>query len=199
MNANQILKKIAHSLMVALLSAGLIGIAIGDDDDKLKIKEKDDKVKIKDKETDTKIKIKGEDAEETARAILAPEVKAQFVKGYAVPEEYRIHFRDIPLPEQDDLVVRYFNGNLYYLSDSTFEIQKVVSVRPSMKQVLPAEVEGSFVAGYAIPEEYRVHFREVPLPDRDRLVVRYHDGTLYWMDNSNYEIVETHPLVVTVE
>lgn len=186
------------TLLNALKGFGLTIAALGlfvaipasqaDDDKKVKIKDgnNDDDAKIKIKDGDGgKVKIKGD----AAREMLKPEVTKTWVQGYTVPQEYQNHFTEVPRPEGDNVVVRYYGGRAYYVNSNDWKIVRAVELDPSVQ--VTAETS-AFVEGYVIPDTYRTRFVEVPNPDAG-MSVRYYGNTAYYMDDQ-YRIVRTVPL-----
>lgn len=142
-----------------------------DDNDKLKVKVKDDKVKIK------------------GKGDLSSEVTSAWIQGYTVPQEHRTHFTEVPVVEEDNVVVRYRAGRAYYIDQDEWKIVRVVTLDPSIEV---AQEESVFVEGYVVPETYRTRFVEMPNPDAG-VSIRYYGNTAYYMDDQ-YRIVRTVPL-----
>jgi len=142
------------------------------------------KIKIKDGEGNT-VKIKGQAALE----MLKPEVTKTWIQGYTVPQEYQSHFTEVPRPEADNIVVRYYGGRAYYVNATDWTIVRAVELDPSVEVTTETS---TFVEGYVIPDRYRTRFVEVPNPDAG-MSVRYYGNTAYYMDDQ-YRIVRTVPL-----
>lgn len=53
-------------------------------------------------------------------------VVADLVEGSTVPETYRTRLVDVPLPEEEDITIRYINGRICYVNPETFEIVRVL-------------------------------------------------------------------------
>ena len=180
------LKRLGASIaMLGLIVA--VPTLRADDDKKVKIKDGDNqetKIKIKDGEGG-KVKIKGQ----AARDLLKPEVTKTWVQGYTVPQEYQSHFTEVPRPEGDNVVVRYYGGRAYYVTSNDWKIVRAVELDPSAE--LTTETS-AFVEGYVIPDTFRTRFVEVPNPDAG-MSVRYYNNTAYYMDDQ-YRIVSTVPL-----
>ena len=122
------------------------------------------------------------------REILKTEVTETFVDGYTVPEQYRIHFTEVPKVEVEDVVVRYHNGRAFYLNNKDWKIVRVVELNTSFEATDEDEM---LVEGYVIPENRRTRFIEVSKPEADAEVnVRYLNNTVYYMD-SDYRILRS--------
>ena len=180
------LKRLGASLaMLGLIVA--VPTLRADDDKKVKVKDGENgetKVKIKDGEGG-KVKIKGQ----AARDLLKPEVTKTWVEGYTVPQEYQTHFTEVPRPEDDNVVVRYYGGRAYYVNSNDWKIVRAVELDSSVEVTTETS---AFVEGYVIPDTYRTRFVEVPNPDAG-MSVRYYNNTAYYMDDQ-YRIVRTVPL-----
>ena len=132
-NKNNILQKLGTTAAIVGISAFTLTPAIQADDD-TKVKVKDDKVKIKD--GDEKIKVKGENAEETARAILSAEQQAEFkanlVEGYVIPQDRYVYLDPVPEtyserldPVPDGMVYRWYDNTVYTVNPETYTVISV--------------------------------------------------------------------------
>lgn len=132
-NNNKLLTKLGTTAAIVGVSAFTLTPAIHADDD-TKVKVKDEKVKIKD--DDTKIKVKGEDAQQTARAMLSEEQKVQFKsdlqEGYVIPEDRYVYLDPVPEtyverldPVPEGMEYRWYDGNVYTVNPETYTVVSV--------------------------------------------------------------------------
>lgn len=122
------------------------------------------------------------------REPLKTEVTETFVDGYTVPEQYRMHFTEVPKIEGENVVVRYHNGRAFYVNNNDWKIVRIVEL-DSAGEV--SEEDKNLAEGQVIPENRRTRFIEVSKPEADSEVnVRYLNNTVYYMD-SNYRIVRS--------
>ncbi len=54
---------------------------------------------------------------------------------------------------------------------------------------LKTEVTETFVDGYKVPNQYRTYFTEFPTVEEKNVVVRYHNGRAYYVNNTDWKIV----------
>lgn len=54
---------------------------------------------------------------------------------------------------------------------------------------LKADVNATFVDGYTIPNQYQTYFTEVPAIEGENVIVRYHGGRAYYVNNDDWKIV----------
>lgn len=67
------------------------------------------------------------------------------------------------------------------------------------RDLLKPEVTSAWVQGYTVPDEYREYFTEVPVAERDSVVVRYRAGRAYYINQDDWSIVRVVDVDPSVE